>query len=126
EKFVKNGLRIVPNPTRQFTHNQPIHIYFEIYNLKLDADGQSAFTIEYTLSRTDKQRGVKKLFGLFGGGRKSSISVRSERQGRSAFSPENIAVNASKLKKGDYTFAVIVTDKLTGGTVTKKNRLTLN
>lgn len=50
-KFVKNGLQIVPNPTRVFAIDNRVAVYFEIYRLQQNRKGQTAFSLEYAVSR---------------------------------------------------------------------------
>ena len=37
-KFVKNGWKMVPNPSRLYRVGEPVRVYFEIYNLKRQKD----------------------------------------------------------------------------------------
>ncbi|MFQ5629672.1 MAG: GWxTD domain-containing protein [bacterium] len=120
-RLVKNGLLVVPNPTRQYARKKPVHIYFEIYNLTRDADGKTAFSIEYTVAKKEKKR---KLFGLFGGG-KSSISVKADRQGNNTFSAEFLAIDVQKLGNGEVVLKIQATDKHTGTSVLKENSFIL-
>ncbi|MGH7601523.1 MAG: GWxTD domain-containing protein, partial [bacterium] len=63
ESFVKNGLRLSPNPSRRFDRNKPVYVYFEVYHLAPDAEGKSSFVIEYTaLLRKEEKSGAKKFF----------------------------------------------------------------
>jgi tetratricopeptide (TPR) repeat protein len=111
-KFTKNGLKVVPNPSRNFPRDKPVNVYFEIYNLELDNEGKTEFAIEYTLTSVKKKRrGLKKLFGIFGGGKKSSISLRSDRTGSTAFSAEFLSFDVENVDKGDYQFTVKIMDK---------------
>ena len=48
-KFVRNGLVIKPWVSSVFTLGEPIWLYFEIYNLPLDREGKSNFTVKYYL-----------------------------------------------------------------------------
>ncbi len=125
DKFSRNGLQVYPNPSRNFPLAKPLYIYFEVYHLTRDAEGRTNFTIEYTMSREQKKRGVKSAFGLFGGDRKPAITSRLERQGNAAFSPEYLAIDASRLEKGEYRLAVKVIDAASKKTSVKENWLTL-
>jgi hypothetical protein len=120
-RLVKNGLIVVPNPTREYERKRPVHLYFEIYNLHRDVDGKTGFRIEYTVA---KKEGKKKFFGLFGGG-KSSISVKTDRQGGEAFSAEFLAIDVQRLGKGEVVLTIQVTDRHTGVSVSKKNSFVL-
>jgi hypothetical protein len=121
-KFVRNGLQIVPNPLRVFSVEKQIYIYFEIYNLAPDAIGNTAFTVDYTIQKV----GSKKLLGLFKRGKKTALTIQSDHEGSASFSPEYIAFDVSKLQKGEYIFAVKVTDKNAGKSAQKENLLILD
>jgi tetratricopeptide (TPR) repeat protein len=120
-KFVKNGLQIVPNPTRVFSLAKPVAVYFEIYHLQPDQNGETRFSVEYTLS----QMSAPKLLGIIGGDKKTSITVRADRQVNAAFAPEFIALDVSNLEAGDYALTINVRDEATGATATKGNQLRL-
>jgi hypothetical protein len=122
-KFVKNGLVVVPNPTRFFELNKPVYIYFEIYNLTQDLTRGTSFIIEYKLTLLERKK--KGLFGLFGGGGKSSISTQIKREGKGNLSIEYLAIDVSQLKAGEYNLEVKVTDQQTGKTVIQKKRIAL-
>ena len=108
-KFVKNGLLVVPNPTRLFKLKDPVYIYFEIYNLTRDLRRTTSFIIEYKLTLLEpKKRG---LLSLFGSGGKSSISTQIEREGKGERSVEYLAIDVSELKAGEYNLEVKVTDQ---------------
>lgn len=115
-KLAKHGLAVLPNPTRQYARKRPVHIYFEIYNLQRDAAGETRFSIEYIVEK----EGGKKFLGLFGGG-KSSISVKSDRQGNSRFSAEFLAIDVQKIDKGEAMLTIRVTDKIADA-VAEKSR----
>lgn len=122
-KFVKNGLVVVPNPTRFFALRDPVYIYFEIYNLTPDLKRSTSFIIEYKLTRLERKK--KGLLGLFGGGGKSSISTQIEREGKGERSVEYLAIDVSQLKPGEYHLEVTVTDQQTGQTAIQAKRIAL-
>ncbi len=118
-KFVRNGLLIVPKLAKRWAIHKPIYIYFEIYNLALNDEKESSFSIDYTMSFAGEKRAAKKSLGLFGSKDKSSVSVRSDRNGHASFSYEYLALEVGNLEKGEYVLTVKVTDKQTGKTVEK-------
>jgi hypothetical protein len=121
-QFVKNDLLIVPNPALQFEREEPIHIYFEIYHLSQKPDRKTNFAVEYSLTQTKSYRkGVKKLFRLFGGRSKTSVTIRADREGQDEFSVEFLAIDISKYEPGEYELKVKVTD-LTSGDSTERVR----
>lgn len=105
--FTKNDLLVVPNPSKSYSRKNPVFIYFEIYNLKLDANGETAFSVEYIVSRLDDK---DKSFDRRKSDR-SSVSLNTDRQGNSSFSPEFLSIDVNKLKKGQVLLSVRITDK---------------
>jgi len=59
-KFVRNGLVVKPWVSSVFTLGEPLWLYFEIYNMPLDREGQSHFKLTYYLQDllTDKRYAV--------------------------------------------------------------------
>lgn len=109
--FTRNGVRLVPNPHRNFDRQQPVSLYFEVYNLGLK-EGKSAFTIEYTVQLLEKKKsGLGKITGVFGRGTKSKISLSAEREGEAETAVETIALDLSKAEAGEFELTVVVTDR---------------
>ena len=64
-EYVKNGLKVIPMSSLAFRSHQNAFVYFEIYNLKQDAFGQTRYRVEYTLrSQRDRALPAKILHGL--------------------------------------------------------------
>ena len=124
--FVKNGLQIIPNPARQFPIDKPIHLYFEIYNLNREGQDKTSYSLEYTIKLIkQKKSALKKLFSIFGGRSKSSISIKSDHEGDSEDSVEHLGVDVSKLKPGEYQLFVKVVDNNSGQIDEKEVKLFL-
>ena len=125
-KFNKHDLLILPNPSKIYAREKPIYIYFEIYNLLGDAKGNRKFNIEYSLTfLKGEKKNFKNLFGIFSGRGKSSISTTIDREGRDELSVEFLAIDVSKVKIGQHELKIKITDKISGATVTKKEKLVL-
>lgn len=114
-KFVRHGLAISVKPTLQFSRKQQVYVYFEAYHLRRDESGKSRFDVEYTVQLEKQKKSVlKKLFGIFGGGGKSAISVSAERETAGPTAIEYIALDPGQLKSGDYRLQVSVRDRANG------------
>ncbi len=125
--FVRNGLKIVPNPYKSFDRQKPVMLYFEIYHLKPEANGKTAFTIEYTVQLLEKKKGaLGKIGGVFGGGAKSKISLSTEREGDSPTALEQIGLDLSKAEAGEFELTVTVKDRHAKKEAKAASRLTLN
>ena len=56
--FIRNGLEIVPNPARLYQRTDPVHFYYEIYNLTLDESGRSSYQVELEVKNKDRPRNL--------------------------------------------------------------------
>ena len=62
-RFVRGNLEIIPLPGRTLGRDQPLYIYFEIYNLEKDGFGATRYQVEYSLSESASDDGsLRRLF----------------------------------------------------------------
>jgi len=111
--FTSGEYEIIPNPAKVFKLDDTVHLYFEIYNLTPDEEGETRFEIEHTMKKTDEGGG---LFGLLGGGDKEVISINNQRTGHDPTAKEIASFDVSKLEAGDYELEVTVKDRVSGKT----------
>ncbi len=122
----KDGLAIIPNPSKAFELNKPVYLYYEIYNLAQDENGETDFEIENEIVLEKKKKGgLGKIFGFLGGDGKKKVSITERRQGREQDVAEYMSFNISSLEEGEYRLAVKVTDKVASKTTEKSLSLTL-
>lgn len=105
----KSNLNILPNPSRIFGVNEPLHSYLEIYNLKINTAGQSRYTVKYEVMDADKDRGGGFL-GLFKKKPSTLISIESERSGTRPDEPEYTVLDISRISPGRKILRVTVKD----------------
>lgn len=119
--FDNGEVEIVPNLERRFAPSDPVHLYYEIYNLKKDETGATSFEIESEIVLIKKKKGgIRKVFGFLGGsGSKKSVSLKDERIGKDEFSAEQVSFDVSKLAEGEYELRLKVTDRVANQTVEK-------
>lgn len=112
--ILRQGLSIQPAPWTVFGTDQPIYIYFEVYNLLPDAEGVSRYEVEAELTpRESGSRVGRALSGLFGGGGDGvstgvPISVEAVDDG------QYLILDAVNLESGLYTLKVTITDQVAG------------
>lgn len=126
-KFNKNGLLVLPNPTNTYSIEKPIYVYFEIYNLPQNSRGRTEFKIVYSLTflkGADKK--LSNLFGILGSPGKASITTEIEREGESEISIEYLAIDVSKVKKGEHQLKIKITDSNSSQVAEKFVNLKLN
>ena len=121
--FNKGPLLVVPNPLRRCPVNRLAYVYFEVYNLALNSEHRTDYAIEYELNCLTPQTSfLERMFGL---GKKSSITVRSPRQGNDDWSGENVALDVQQLEPGQYDLRVRLTDNVRHTSVSRSIRLEL-
>ena len=49
----RDDLRVTPNPLHTYARSEPVFIYLEIYNLKMDRFGRTKYRISYRLTHPD-------------------------------------------------------------------------
>ncbi|RKY83872.1 hypothetical protein DRQ09_09400 [candidate division KSB1 bacterium] len=119
---VKNGLRISPYPFGEVYKDKPINIYYEIYNLRYDKNGNTNFQIEQTIkpmkeNKTIVERGIKKIGDLLKGGQQEAITSIYRRTGNSINDFEYVILDVSKITNGKKTLSIKVTDLISGKSV---------
>ena len=111
--FNLRGIHAVPNPSLRFSRNDPVYIYFELYNLTPDERGTTSFEVSYGLTRL-KRKGVKRLLRIFGSGEKPTTSVTVAQLGDTPDTREFRSLDLSKAGGGEFLLKVKVRDNHAG------------
>jgi len=128
-EFSSRGLEIIPNPVRLYTTNQPLYVYYEIYNLRLTAPGLSNYTVEYKINKYDEKgspvaklfSGIGRIFGI--GDEKEEISTSYEYSGYNPTEKQYLTINIKDAEPGVYQLSLTVSDVNSGQKVTKERTL---
>jgi len=120
-RYTKRGHYIRANPSGQFSRQQPVYVYYELYNLTLDHNDLTSYEIEYTLESIEKHG---EILGLIGG-EKIVLTLRAEGSGREASPALYSEIDVSSVPAGWYTLHVRVMDKRTGRTVEQTEEVEL-
>lgn len=119
-RFERYGRAIVPLPSGRFLRDQPLYLYYEVYNLQSDERGFVSFRVDYTIRAERLDRGaVRRLFGAIGGligvrEEPGAVTLSFEREGprgARAVWPEYLSFDTAELGPGSYTLEVTVTDR---------------
>ena len=113
DDWLKENFLITPYPFFEVRKDKPFYVYFEIYNLTLNEAGQANYSVEYQVERQSGKKNLGSLIASlnpFGGNKKSSLTVQNTRQEFQKNVAEYVALDFSKLKKGNYILRVIVED----------------
>ena len=115
QSIVKNDLSIMPYPFSRVMNTKPIHVYFEVYNLKLNEENKTNYEVSYTLKTIRAKRNFwQKTIGgiprLFSNREKNLISTMIQREGGKDTAFEYIAFDLQNLERGLTELRVKVTD----------------
>lgn len=115
QSIVKNELSILPYPFSRTLKSKPIHLYFEIYNLKLNQEDKTNYEISYIfktirVERNFWQRTIGSIPRLFSDRTNNIISTTAQREGDSDTAFEYISFDLKNLESGLTELRVRVTD----------------
>ena len=109
--FSKNGLKVVPMPTRLYKKGQPVFIYYEIYNLKRNAFGMTSYTVEYTIRSGKPPGAISRIFRAFRDEEPGEeVAVEQEQLGRQETQPSYIELDLNEVVPGQVVLTVSVKD----------------
>lgn len=99
-RFSKDGVLIVPYPTKVISRSSPLNIYYEIYNLTLGSDDRTLFSVEYTIRRHKGKEAI------------SMTDVNNKT--KSTDTRKYLSWDLSDTKLGKYDLIIIVEDLNSG------------
>ena len=113
--IVRRGLSISPAPWSVFSSEQPIYLYFEIYNLEKGSDASTSYEMEAVLTQKDQSKGIAKLAKkIFGG--TEGVAVSLPGSGTATDEAHYLILDASNQETGLYTLTLRVSDNVSGAT----------
>ena len=118
--IVRNSLSITPAPWSVFNTQQPVHLYFELYDLGMNSEGRSDYEVEASLRPKEKKGG---FLGI--GGSDKGVSVRFDGGSVSSEDHQSLILDATDLEPGLYKLEVKVRDRNSGRTVDRDQELFL-
>ncbi len=119
----RGTLEINVNPHQQFSVDEPLFVYFEVYRLTLDDADQTEYALTYTLTPRNEEKG---FFGrLFGGGDEAALSLENTVTGQSPSPTEYAEIDIGEVDPGAYTLTVTVTDNHTGQSVQRSRDIAI-
>jgi len=125
----RDNLDITPNPPRFYRANQPIYIYYEIYNLFLDAfPGNTDYTVEYSIQYIgeDKYSIVDYVRSLIVNEKQElGVTTKFSRRGIDRDESSFLRIDHSLTKEGPYQLTLKVTDNIAHKSVEKSVVLSL-
>ena len=119
-RFIRGSLEVLPLPGRTLGADQPLFVYFEIYNLKKDAVGATEYSIRYSVAEASDTtallsklyQGLRSLVGW--GRRRAEISSEFLRTGIQRDVSTHLEIDMSRSRPGVYELLIEVTDSISG------------
>ena len=120
--FTRGALEVIPHPYRAYSRTFAIPLYFEIYNLALDARGVSSYSIEYAIIRQSpkKQDFLERFRGT-----PAAVASSFEASSQGQNDTQHILLNAGNLAKGTYEILVTVKDNLSNEVAYRKGTFSI-
>ncbi|MYF74109.1 MAG: GWxTD domain-containing protein [Gemmatimonadetes bacterium] len=110
----KGGVEVISLPSRTYKIGQPVVIYYEVYDLKIDDFGQTKYRVDYRITpREGKLSGVQVLRALgrlLGIEEKAVVTISYERTGTGSDEYNYLEIDPGESKPGRYEIAVAITD----------------
>jgi GWxTD domain-containing protein len=110
----KGDLNVLPHPSRTFKQGNPVYLYYEVYNLLRDQNGETRYRVDYRI-RGGRPEGARRLVGriarfLGEKSEKEEARISYEYEGIEASEPLYIELDLEKSVEGDIQVGVTVTD----------------
>jgi len=124
--FVRGGLEVLPLPGRAMQSDQPLFVYYEIYNLTKDLVGATDYEVSYSVGEAPDEGGLgarlyQGLKSLVGAGRRRSVLTATvPRSDIRSDLGEYLEIDMSGVEAGTYLLELTVTDRLSGLSAVQK------
>ena len=124
--ITRNGYSIQPNPTRKFSADVPLYIYFEVYNLKKNQNRLTDFEQEIIITRVgeinEEENVFDSILSFLGLSDKDQIALTSNYQTQEIDPSLYLQIDMSDYEPGEYNITLNLTDKINGKTKTTSSR----
>ena len=111
----RKDIDVVPNPGGRYHHYDPMFVYYEIYNLSLDASGRSDYAIEFSIHQKNKKKNLlDKMADAFKEGKRSEVATKYGRAGKHINESNYYLLDLSQLKTGEYDLMLRINDNRSG------------
>ena len=126
--ITRGNIGLLPNPTNTFTRNEPLFIYYELYNLKLNDKGFNNYEQKLVLEKENKSSSLSKtvnsLLNIVGlGKKKEEVIVTTKYQTQGKDPRMHFQLDMNSYQPGNYILTIIVKDNLSGKEVRSKTIL---
>jgi hypothetical protein len=116
-QFVRNGLRIDPNPGHLYQRAQLVYVYYEIYNLTLDDIGDTEYQTIYEI--TPKGDVLRNRQTTISDEDEQSVLLLFDATGTTPDDTKFTSLDTTDLAPGEYALMLTVKDNVSGQSVSK-------
>jgi len=127
-----NGIQVVPYIGSVVRRTNPIAVYFELYNLKLNENAKNRFNISYEIRSLAGEQSnaltsaIQFISHLVGGNsEQQTIGSSFESEGNNEFQQIYLSIDFSKFATGPCALNISVTDLISGSRVNGQKRFVL-
>lgn len=115
-EFNPRGFANMPNPALSYLIDQPLYLYYEIYNLRLGPPGVTNYTVDYKINRDKNEgrsvvklySGIRRLLGIEE--KQEEISTSYKYSGIYPEEKQYLIINMEGNEPGFYHLTLSVTD----------------
>ena len=97
---LRQRVPLAANLFRQFGKNEPIQVYFEIYNMIYDIDSKTHYTVQYFVNSLETTRAAAQ----------QTVFLKQEFVGEARFEPVTLAIDITRLPPGRTRLTIVVED----------------
>lgn len=120
---------ILPNPTRIFSEDQNLYIYYEVYNLGRNPKGLTNFKQSVILQKQDDKGAISKIFfpvlKLIGiDNEEKQVSLTSNYQTKDKDSEIYLQLDMNSYEPGNYILTIKIKDNISGKETGQNTKLT--
>ncbi|MDZ7375846.1 MAG: tetratricopeptide repeat protein [candidate division KSB1 bacterium] len=118
----RSDFQILPNPMRIYRSDEPLAIYYELYHLQQDQNGEMRFRVEYRISPHHAGEGIagRILSGLGLKRPLSHVASMYEYSGNEPNERQHLTIVVPNQLKGTLKLTLIATDLITGDSVQRE------
>lgn len=123
--YKKDDVDLVPSLFQKFSADQPIYVYYEIYNLTLAANGWSRYRVDYVVEPVQESKGLASRtvarFGRFIGLGERAVIITSSFESSGGSRTEKLYHGFVLLGRqiGQHDLTIRITDQLSGQTASR-------
>jgi hypothetical protein len=120
QKFVKEGLRIIPHPLHAYRIPYSLAFYFEIYGLDTNSEGFCYYAVDYKIAPLQKRRKGPVLEEIT-----SVVTSKFETSGIGATQVQRLEIATDNFWEGIFELTITVTDRRTRESVLRSARFSV-